>query len=200
MSKSYMDCKKNDCMKYEKDDCLKYKKCDCKPKCPKKLEKELILACGTLGRSFDLLDRTGQTLDLASVNIDLSGLISPIVKVDFSTTIEFQVETQAPGSADFLDLDLEFILTRTCEDGIEQELETYEFVRDFNITQGSATLIARTTDPISFTFCDCVNSCKVGCCTYLMKVLVVNIDQVPVQVARIDTSFINAVAQGVKAC
>lgn len=200
MSESYMDCKKNDCMKYEKDDCFKYKKCDCKPKCPKKLEKDIILACGNRGREFDIFNSTGQTLDLASVNIDLSGLISPIVKVDFSTTIEFEVETQAPGSAGFLDLDLEFILTRTCEDGIEQELEVYKFVRDFNITTGSAILIARTTDPISFTFCDCVNTCTIGCCTYLMKVLVVNIDQTPVQVARIDTSFINAVAQGVKAC
>jgi uncharacterized protein DUF4489 len=200
MSKSYMDCKKDDCMKYKKDDCFKYTKCDCKPKCPKQLEKEIRLACGTRGREFDLSGRTGQTLDLASVNIDLGGLICPIVKIDFSTTIEFEVETAAPGSADFLDLDLEFILTRTCEDGIEQELETYDFVRDFNITQGNATLIARTTDPISFTFCDCVNSCQVGCCTYQMKVLVVNIDELPVQVVRIDASFINAVAQGVKAC
>lgn len=200
MSKSYMDCKKNDCIKYEKDDCFKYKKCDCKPKCPKKLEKELRLSCGIPGREFDLSDRTGETLDLASVIVNLEGLVAPIVKVDFSTTIEFQVETASPGSVDFLDLDLEFILTRTCEDGVEQELEVYEFVRDFNITQGTSTLLVRTTDPISFTFCDCVNSCKVGCCTYLMKVLVVNIDQVPVQVARIDTSFINAVAQGVKAC
>lgn len=199
MSKSYMDYRKNDCIKYEKDDCFKYKKCDCKPKYRKKLEKELRLSCGVPGREFDLSGRTGQTLDLASVIVDLEGLVAPIVKIDFSTTIEFEVETSAPGSPDFLDLDLEFILTRTCEDGIEQELEVYEFVRDFNITEGSATLLARTTDPISFTFCDCVNSCKVGCCTYQMKVLVVNIDELPVQVVRIDTSFINAVAQGVKA-
>lgn len=193
-----MKYKKDNCYKRE-DDCIKYKKDSCKKKCPDKLEKEVRLACGPRGRAFDLFDQTGNTLDLAAVSIDLEGLISPIVKVDFSTTVEFEVETVAPGSVDFQDLSLEFILTRVCEDGIEQELQTYDYLRDFNITQpDGATLVARTTDPISFTFCDCVNTCSAGCCTYQMKVLVVNVDQVPVQTARIDVSFINAIAQGIK--
>lgn len=183
---------------------ISYMKCNkdtCKPKCPKKLEKEVRLACGSKGREFDLSGRQGETLSLTSVSIDLDRLINPIVKIDFSTTIEFEVETAPPGSVDFIDLELEFILSRICEDGIEQELETYTFVRDFNLT-GTTTqdiaLLVRTTDPISFTFCDCVNACKAGCCTYTVKALVVSIDDLPVQVAKIDDSFINAIAQGVK--
>lgn len=187
MSTSYIKCKQNSCQS------------SCTSTCPKKLKKDVRLACGSKGREFDVIDRQGETLDLTSVSIDLDGLISPIVKVDFSTTIEFEVETQAPGSPTILDLELEFILSRVCEDGIEQELETYTFVRDFNITAGGSTLLARTTDPISFTFCDCVNSCKTGCCSYLVKVFVASVDTTPVQTAKIDDSFINAVAQGVVA-
>jgi hypothetical protein len=179
---------------------IKCNQTDCDTTCQKKLKKDIRLACGSSGREYDVINRQGETLDLASVSIDLNGLISPLVKVDFSTTVEFEVETQSPGSSTTLDLELEFILSRVCEDGIEQELETYTFVRDFNITEGGSTLLVRTTDPISFTFCDCVNACKTGCCSYLIKVFVSSVDTTPVQTAKIDESFINAIAQGVVKC
>lgn len=185
MSTSYIKCKQKDC--------------GCTPACPKPIKKEVRLACGTRGGEIDILNSQGETINLNSVSVDLAGLVCPIVKLDFSTTIEYEVETQSPGSADFLDIELSFILSRICEDGIEQELETYTFVRDFNITSGNSVLLARTTDPIGFTFCDCVNACSSSCCTYLVKVDVVSIDTTPTKIAKIDDSFVNAIAQGVVA-
>ncbi|MCG8538357.1 MAG: DUF4489 domain-containing protein [Clostridia bacterium] len=180
---------------------MKSRDCQCKKKCPtKKLEKDIRLACGTRGGEVDLLNRTGDTINLVSVGIELGDLITPLVKVDFATTVEFEVTTSSPGSADTPDLELQFILSRVCEDGIVQELETYTFIRDFNIVAAGSTLVARTTDPIGFTFCDCVTSCKTGCCTYSVQVFVSNVDVVPVSIATIDDSFINAIAQGVKIC
>ena len=192
-----MKCKKDDCLKHKKD-----KKDRSKSKCPKKAEEELRLTCFTRGRTFDLLGRTGETLELASVNVDLKGLISAIIKLDFSITIEYAAETDNLDNVEELDLDLEFILTRTCEDGIEQELERYSFVRDFNVGEflGTITLIPRTTDPTSFTFCDSINACKVGCCIYTMKVLVSNVEDNTVTTANVGPSFMNAVTQGVKDC
>lgn len=202
MSNSYTNCKKGGYMKCKKDDCIKQKKDKSKLKCPKKVEEELRLTCFTRGRTFDLLGRTGETLELASVNVDLKGLISAIIKLDFSTTIEYAGQTDNLDNIEELDLDLEFILTRTCEDGIEQELERYSFVRDFDIGEflGTITLISRTTDPISFTFCDSINACKVGCCIYKMKVLVSNVEENTVITANIGPSFMNAVTQGAKKC
>lgn len=167
-----------------------------------RVNQEVRLACGNKGPIFDIFDKQGQTLDLTSVDIDLTGLVNSLVKIDFSTTIVVEVETRTPGSVNINDVELLFILSRICEDGREQQLETYNFARDFNITGATegVNLVAKTTDPISFTFCDCVSTCKSDCCKYIVRVFVKVVDTVPTKVARIDGSFINAIAQGIIDC
>lgn len=180
---------------------IKHKKDSCKEKRPIKFERKSRLACGSNGSTVNLLGQQGNTIDLVSVTIDLEDLINPLVKVDFSAIVEFEVDTTSPSDSD-IDLDLQFTLSRICSDGVEQVLESYDYIRDFNVTDnaGTTTLIVRTTDPASFTFCDCFNSCADGPCSYIVRVLVISVDQPDVQIAQINDIFINAIAQGMVAC
>lgn len=179
---------------------IKPKKDVCKEKRPMKFEKKSRLACGNNGSTVDLIDQQGNTIDLVSVTIDLKDLINPLIKVDFSAIVAFEVDTTSPSDSD-IDLDLQFTLSRICSDGVEQILESYDYVRDFNVTDpnSTTTLVVRTTDPAAFTFCDCLSSCSDGPCTYIVRVLVESVDDNEVVIAQIDDIFINAIAQGLVA-
>lgn len=179
---------------------IKHKKDSCKEKRPIGFEKKSRLACGSNGSTVDLLGQGGNTIDLVSVTIDLEDLINPLVKVDFSAIVAFEVDTTSP-SESTIDLDLQFTLSRVCSDGVEQVLESYDYVRDFNVTDPDSitTLLVRTTDPADFTFCDCLSSCADGPCTYIVRVLVESINNDEVLVAQINDIFINAISQGLVA-
>ncbi len=180
----------------------KKKKDDCKSDKEIKFEKKTRLACGGRAMDVDLLafgpDVIIDTIDLNSVTIDLEDLINPLVKIDVSASIEYEGNSLGIGGFPFV-IDLRFILSRICEDGIERELETYDYVREFRTPDGPGgplNLFVNNIDPISFTFCDCVDSCSANTCTYLVKVLVIEVSFFNIQEAIISDIFINAIAQG----
>lgn len=181
--------------------CIECKKDYYESRYSMKCRKKAKMACSGRGMEIDLRDREGDTIGLTSVTIDFHELIKPLVKIDFSGVVEFEAIVTSlvdPG----LELELQFILSRICEDGVEEELERYNYLRAFDVSSDPpfSALLARTTDPISFTFCDSVNSCLEGPCTYVVRVFASTVRLPEVIVARINDTFVNAIAQGLVPC
>ena len=182
--------------------CIECKKDDYESRYSMKCRKKAKMACSGRGMEIDLRDREGETIGLTSVTIDFHDLIKPLVKIDFSGIVEFEGVATSFFEPPGLELELQFILSRICEDGVEEELETYNYLRAFGISSDPPfdVLLARTEDPVSFTFCDSINACLEGPCTYAVSVFVSSATLPEVLVARINDTFVNAIAQGLVLC
>lgn len=111
---------------------------------------------------------------LDSVLVDTTCLFRPIVKIEFSSIIYLDAETEKhcgdnidarPFGQKELEADLLFELIRIC-DGQKECVQSWRYLKRFEI-EGDDRLEVEFSEPFTVTFCDKV---RPGCCEYKMVV------------------------------
>ena len=152
---------------------------------------EVILSCGNgtglnlpVGESGGCSCASGDrwqppTLVVGTVNIDISGLHKPTVKIDLSSLINFRATSD--DGEHFLGII--FQLSKFCNNGAKIPLATWIFEKKVdNIHDNCAFCCEPNSDapkpePVevnnqeafAFTWCEC-NACP-GCCTYILEII-----------------------------
>jgi len=134
------------------------------PKCP---PKKVILECGTNPQDaiFEIDDEQVEACQEFTLNrlvIDTSCFRKPLVKIEFSSLVYFEAETDG----DEIEVDLLFELIRICN-GAEECLQSWRYLKEYELENTSADLEVEMSEPFTVTYCD--RACP-DCCTYKMKV------------------------------
>lgn len=135
------------------------------------VSKGILLECGCNPQdaNFEIDDddvEDDQEFVLDRVTVDTSCLCRPIVKIEFSSLIQFEVEDDS-GSEHEIEVDLLFELIRTCDGGQEQVIQSWRYLKEIEIENSIDELELEISEPFTVTFCD--RGCP-GCCEYKMKV------------------------------
>ncbi|WP_105613966.1 DUF4489 domain-containing protein [Vallitalea okinawensis] len=151
--------------------------------------KNLLLACGTSTGSRTFTSQSDQTFQLANVSVDTSCLCKPIVNIQFSSLVSYQLV----GAGEDLEasIQLRYELFRKCENKRTTSLGVWEFER----TENGAENIAGT-ETFDFVYCD--RSVDPGCCDYFVTVTAIEIIEGTdiLSVATVGNGRIAALAEG----
>ncbi|OQB14016.1 MAG: hypothetical protein BWY15_01388 [Firmicutes bacterium ADurb.Bin193] len=163
----------------------------CAPKHPK--AKKIILECGHNPQPaiFDVDDEeicTDQEFVLDTVRIDTTCLQNPIVKIDFSSLIVFEVEGEGEEGENEAEVDLLFELVRICN-GHKEVIQSWRYEKE---VESNAEIEVETSEPFTVIFCD--RACP-GCCEYKMIVKGKEFDG-DIDELRIVNPVLTALAQG----
>lgn len=151
------------------------------------------------------IDKHDQTFVLDSVIVDTTCLRRPIVKIEFSSLIFFEVEAEYKRSAagDAVDnaavinggskefkVDLLFELVRVC--GCAKDIvQNWRYIKEFEIEHDDK-LEVKISEPFTVTFCD--KACS-DCCEYKMIVTAKDLEG-DFDALRVVKPDISALAQG----
>lgn len=145
-----------------------HKKCRKGPKHAK--SKKVLLECGCNPQDaiFNPSQTEPETVVLDRVLVDTSCLHRPLVKIEFSSLVFFDVALETPQPQRSFALILTFTLVKKCN-GIEDVLRTWTFQRIVEFTSGDGKIIEdwKEETPFTVTFCD--KACS-ECCIYEMRV------------------------------
>lgn len=131
---------------------------DCIPK-----EKEAVLECGTGNGSRTFASSSDQPFQIAHVTIDLGHLCKPIVNIEFSSTVKFEIDVSGGGSGI---IRLQYELLSSCDGGEPVSRGVWMFQKIIG------TLIDHVeTTSFDFNYCECF-TCS-GCCEYFVVVKLV---------------------------
>lgn len=151
------------------------------------------------------IDKHDQTFVLDSVLVDTTCLFKPIVKIEFSSIIYFEVEAEhnGPVAGDAVDnaavingghkkfkVDLLFELVRVCR-GVKDCVQSWRYLQEYEIERNDK-LEVKISEPFTVTFCD--KTCS-DCCEYKMIVTAKNLDG-DFDALRVVKPDISALAQG----
>ncbi|MEN6325557.1 MAG: DUF4489 domain-containing protein [Syntrophomonas sp.] len=138
------------------------------PKHPK--PQGILLECGSNPQDaiFNPEQPEPETVVLERVLVDTTCLCRPVVKIEFSSLVFFDVALETPQRQRSFELILTFQLVRKCN-GSEDILRTWTFQRivEFIPNEGKIIEDWKEETPFTVTFCD--RACP-GCCTYEMRV------------------------------
>ncbi len=132
--------------------------------------KEILLECGCQPQAaifevYDYCVKCDQVFVLDRVNVDTTCLLRPVVKIEFSGIIFFEVKAKDKDCREKeIEVDLAFELERTCK-GVKECVRTWRFIKEIEVK--SEKLEIEFSEPFSVTFCDKV--CP-DCCEYKMIV------------------------------
>jgi len=169
------------------------------PKHPK--PKGILLECGNSPQDaiFDPAQTAPATIVLDRVLVDATCLYRPVVKIEFSSLVFFDVALETPARQRSFELVLTFDLVRKCN-GNEDLLRTWTFRRlvEFIPVQGKIIEDWVEETPFTVTFCD--RACP-DCCTYEMRVTSTKINDSSTSpdfdAVRVTKPDISALAQGI---
>lgn len=176
---------------FQKDDCCFF------PKHPK--PKEILLECGISPQDaiFDPRQTEPETVVLDRVLVDTTCLCRPVVKIEFSSLIFFDVALESPPQRHF-EIILTFKLVRKCH-GSEDKLREWTFRKIIEFVPNEGKIIKEWKEEIPFTVTYCDKVCP-DCCTYEMKVTSTKINdsssQPDFDAVRVTKPDISALAQG----
>lgn len=139
----------------------------CFPKHP--IPKKILLECGCspADADFDPCQCHPVTKTLDRVLIDTSCLCRPVVKIEFSSLVFFDVLHEHPHQRSF-DLKLTFELFRICN-GNETWLRDWVYRRKVLFEPGDGKIIIDWKERTPFTVTYCDRNCS-DCCAYEMRV------------------------------
>ena len=153
-------------------DCLYSKKSSQKRKTWKKA---IRLECGHNPQDaiFEIDDgvvRENQSFILDRLTIDTSDLYKPLVKIDFSSLVQFEGEDEETYEPE-VEVDLLFKLERVCN-GVKEFIQSWRYLKEFDVEDANETqqleLEIEISEPFTVTFCD--RGICPGCCEYRMVV------------------------------
>ncbi len=173
------------------DDRKEYKEKDDYKGCPK--PSKLILECGTNPQDaiFEIDDdevEDDQVFTLDTLYIDTSCLCKPQVKIEFSSIIYFEAESET--GEDDVEVELLFELVRICKGEEEEVIRRWRYLKEFDVDGEDVEL--EISEPFTVTYCD--RSCP-GCCKYKMRVRGVDFDG-DFEALRVVQPDLSALAQG----
>jgi hypothetical protein len=154
------------------DDCLYSKKSSQKRKTWKKA---IRLECGHNPQDaiFEIDDgvvRENQSFILDRLTIDTSDLYKPLVKIDFSSLVQFAREDEETYEPE-VEVDLLFKLERVCN-GVKECIQSWRYLKEFDVEDDNETLQLELeieiSEPFTVTFCD-KGICS-RCCEYRIVV------------------------------
>ncbi len=162
--------------------------------------KGILLECGCNPQdaTFDPNQLEPETKVLDRVVVDTTCLFRPMVKIEFSSLVFFDVALETPDRQRSFTLILTFELIRKCN-GIEDTLREWTFRRliEFIPVQGKIIEDWQEETPFTVTFCD--RTCP-DCCTYEMRVTSTRINDPSTapdfEAVRVTKPDISALAQG----
>lgn len=169
-----------------------------KPKHPK--PKKVLLECGSSSNSvmFNPAQDKPETRVLDRVTVDTTCLFNPLVKIEFSSLVFFDVKKESPPQRSF-ELVLTFELFRVCN-GNETSLKTWTYKKKVNFSSGSGKIIEDWQEEVPFTVTHCDRTCP-DCCEYVMKVTSTKINdsstQTDFDAVNVTMPHISAIAQGI---
>ncbi|WP_461612793.1 DUF4489 domain-containing protein [Clostridium sp. Marseille-QA1073] len=140
--------------------------CHCIPGHP--LPTPALLACGT-GTGVAIPAVTPDTpfnpIPVASVTIDTTCLCSPVVKIDFTSIINYQALLTLGTALPILTTPfiLTFQLSKTCGNGTKIALGSFTF------TIAILAVAVNITETFAFTHCEC-HACP-ACCVYTVDIV-----------------------------
>ncbi|NLL72916.1 MAG: DUF4489 domain-containing protein [Clostridiales bacterium] len=146
--------------------------CNYYSKKPKK--KSIFLECGFNPQDavFEIDDgevEENQAFVLDRILIDTSGLIAPIMMIDFSGLIVFAGEDEGTYEPE-VEVDLLFRLDRICN-GVSETIQTWRYQKEIDVEDDNETatleLELEISEPFFVTYCD--RNCP-GCCEYRIVV------------------------------
>ncbi|MDD3364063.1 MAG: DUF4489 domain-containing protein [Syntrophomonas sp.] len=163
--------------------------------------KGILLECGTNPQDaiFNPAQTEPVTIVLDRVLVDTECLYRPLVKIEFSSLVYFNVALESPERQRSFDLVLTFELVRKCN-GNEDILRTWTFRRIivFIPIEGKIIEDWQEETPFTVTFCD--KACP-GCCTYEMRVTSTDINDPSsppdFEAVNVTKPDISALAQGI---
>lgn len=131
--------------------------------------KKILLECGCNpeNANFDPCQSSPVTKVLDRVLVDTSCLYRPIVKIDFSSLVLFDVLRESLPQRSY-DLKLTFELVRICN-GTETHLRDWVYRKKVEFAPGIGKIILdwKERQPFTVTYCD--RTCP-DCCAYEMRV------------------------------
>ncbi|WMJ84407.1 DUF4489 domain-containing protein [Oscillospiraceae bacterium LTW-04] len=128
-----------------------------------------------------------QCFDLDRLVIDTTDLCRPIVKIEFSSLICFEAESNDNGD-DEIEVKLLFELERICN-GKKECVQNWYYVKEFETEN---ELEVEISEPFTVTFCD--RTCP-GCCEYKMVVKGIDFDG-KFEFLNVVKPNLSAIAQG----
>ncbi|NLG38221.1 MAG: DUF4489 domain-containing protein [Clostridiales bacterium] len=137
----------------------------------KKQKDKIFLECGHNPQDaiFEIDDgevECDQKFVLDSVIVDTSRLCKPIVKIEFSSLVQFEAEDES-GDEHEVEVNLLFELERICG-GDKQIVQSWKLLKEYDVEGGCIDeLEVELSEPFTVTFCD--RACP-GCCEYRMTV------------------------------
>lgn len=162
--------------------------------------KKILLECGQHPQDayFELDDgevEENQSFVLDKLVIDTTCLFKPIVKIEFSSLIAFEAEDEE-GDEHEIEVDLLFKLIRICKDNKGDKdfevVQTWRYLKEFDIENDIDELEVEISEPFTVTFCD--KTCS-GCCEY--KIVVEGKDfEGEFEFLRVTKPDLSALAQG----
>lgn len=141
---------------------------DCKIK-----EKKTLLECGegNGSRTFSSVS-SNQPFQIAHVTIDTKGLCHPIVNIEFSSAVKFEITTEVGTSGA---VRLRYELFTSCEGREPLSLGVWSFLKIATVNEGGT----RTeTTSFGFSFCECLTCCS-GCVEYFVLVNPIQVETIP---------------------
>ncbi|PAB56367.1 DUF4489 domain-containing protein [Anaeromicrobium sediminis] len=175
-----------------------YKTCDeisdCinrKPLCDK--PKEIVLECGSGTGSRTFTSQSEEPFQLANVTIDTTSFCKPIVNIQFSSIVSFELTSEEIMGGE-ASIQLRYELFRKCDNRRVSSLGVWEF----EMTNEEGDQALRTiegTESFDFTFCEHI-TCP-GCCDYFVTVTAIEIIEGPqvISIATVSNGRIAALAQ-----
>lgn len=160
----------------------------------------ILLECGTNPQDaiFDPAQTEPETRILERVVVDTTCLFRPLVKIEFSSLVFFDVALETPQPQRSFELILTFELFRKCN-GNEESLKTWTFKRIVEFIAGQGKIISDWQEETPFTVTYCDRPCP-GCCTYEMRVTSTKINDsstaIDFDAVRVTSPDISALAQG----
>ncbi len=132
--------------------------------------KKILLECGCNPQDaiFEIDDErveNNQEFVLDSVIVNTTYLCRPIVKIEFSSLIYFEVEAENSGCDREIEVDLLFELIKICK-GNKECVQSWRYLKEYEI-ESDDELEIEVSEPFTVTFCD--RTCP-DCCEYKMIV------------------------------
>ncbi len=127
--------------------------------------KEIVLECGSSAGTRTFISSSDVPFQLAHVTIDTAEFCKPIVNIQFSSIVGFQLLGERSS------LHLRYELFRTCDNRIPVSLGIWELQI---INEQSEP--KKTTEAFDFIFCDYIT--RPGCCDYFVMVTPIEVMEV----------------------
>lgn len=167
-------------------------------KCPK--PKRVVLECGHNPQDaiFEIDDdyvEEDQSFVLDRLTIDTLCLDRPVVKIEFSSLVFFEAESEDEGEHE-IKVDLLFKLIRIC-DKDKECIQTWRYLKGVEIENSINELEIEISEPFTVTHCD--RPCPADCCEYIMVVEGKDFEG-EFEALRVVKPNLSAIAQGQCCC